>query len=568
MDGVFMDGFQMAYTVLGGLGIFFLGIKYLSESLQAVAGDLMRRVINWLTTNRILAVCVGTLVTMIVQSSSITTVMVVGMVNAGLMNLTQAIGVIFGANIGTTITGWIIAIKVGKYGLLFIAGGIFPMLFMKSDNWKAIGKILVSLGFIFIGLKFMSGAFKPLRSDPTFLTILQYFTADTYISVLGCIAIGCILTFIIQSSSAMLAITIALAFTGAITFQTAMALVLGENIGTTITAILASVGTNVTAKRAARAHATFNLIGVLFMTLIFWKYVHFIEWAIMGDANFIDAEGNKPYIAAHIAAGHSIFNVTASLLFLPFLNYLAKFVTMITPGDALKEKTSLVTLRAGSMAPALGLEQAKKEIDSMMIDLEGLLHKTQQYVALEKDNPKLLDEIIQLESQFDMQQKDATIFLCNVMESPLTAEQSSIGYGLIRASDEIESVSDYCELLSKLYCRTLQKGKHKLSVDAKKEFHDFLSEVIAYYHELNEHNKAPADNPIDLEEFIVKGHQINHHAERVRQAHMERIREGKCTALSGLTFSDMIVASKRIKNHTVNMLEALNKATPQLNEVA
>ena len=424
--------FTMAYTVLGGLGLFFLGMKFLSESLQAIAGDMIRNIINWLTTNRVLAVIVGTLVTMLVQSSSVTTVMVVGMVNAGLMQLTQAIGVIFGANIGTTITGWIIAIKVGKYGLAFIGVGILPMLFAKREKVKGAAKVLVSLGLVFYGLKTMSGAFKPLRSDPEFIEMLHYFTADNYLSVLGCVAVGCLLTMIIQSSSAMLGITIALAASGVITFQTGMALVLGENIGTTITALLASVGTNTNAKRAARAHALFNVFGVLVMTIIFWKYVEFIEWVIPGEANLIDEAGNKPNIAKHIAMGHTIFNVSASIIFLPFLGYIAKAVIWMTPEKSAFESNRLKSFALDSSAPAIEIDQAQKEVIRMMSALKEQALKARSYVNLSQDDPKLLDQISSIEDDLDIDQKDLTVFMVNAMKSPLTSEQSNKAYSTIR----------------------------------------------------------------------------------------------------------------------------------------
>ena len=257
-----MDTFKIIYTLLGGLGIFFFGMKQMSDALQQAAGDVITRVINSLTSNRILAVTVGVIVTMIVQSSSVTTVMVVGFVNAGLMQLTQAIGVILGSNIGTTITGWIISIKVGKYGLLFIGLGIFPSLFSKNNKIQNIGRVVFGVGMIFFGLQLMSGAFKPLRTNEEFLNMISYFSGNHYGSYLASILVGCLLTVIVQSSSAMLGITIALSVSGVISFSTAVALVLGENVGTTITALLASVGTSTNAKRAARAHALFNLFGV------------------------------------------------------------------------------------------------------------------------------------------------------------------------------------------------------------------------------------------------------------------------------------------------------------------
>jgi phosphate:Na+ symporter len=273
-----MEWFKLAYTLLGGLGLFFYGMTQLSESLQAIAGDVMKRAINFLTKNRFIAVFVGLVITMIIQSSSVTTVMLVGFVNAGLMNMTQACGVILGADIGTTITGWIIAIKVGKYGLLLIGIGIFPMIFSKNDFWKSFGRLCFALGLVFYGLQLMSIAFKPLRSHEGFLSILSYFSADTLPSVLGCVLVGGFVTAVIQSSSATLGIPIAMAITGVIPFQTAAALVLGENIGTTITAYLASLTGNTNAKRTAYAHIMFKVVGVCIIVLIFYPYIKFVDW--------------------------------------------------------------------------------------------------------------------------------------------------------------------------------------------------------------------------------------------------------------------------------------------------
>ncbi|MBU0504956.1 Na/Pi cotransporter family protein [bacterium] len=559
-----MNGFQMTYTVIGGLGIFILGIKYLSESLQSMAGDLLRRTINLLTSKPIMAVLVGTFVTAIIQSSSITTVMVVGMVNAGLMNLTQAIGVIYGANIGTTITAWIIAVKVGKYGLLFLGLGAFPMMFSKNEHWKAIGKLFVALGFVFIGLKYMSDAFTPLRTDPTFLSYLQYFTADSYLSLWGCILVGCLLTCIVQSSSAMIGITIALAGTGAITFQTAMALVIGQNIGTTITANLAAIGTNTNAKRAAHAHALFNIFGAVFMSFIFWWYIGFVDMFVAGNPNMLDAMGNKPNIATHIAMGHTIFNVVITIVFMFLIKPLAKLVTWITPSNKERDKfkSKLKVLGPTPLAPALALEQAQQEIAQMLDTLKKLLLHTRDYLSLDQDDNALLDKIVQMEGHFDVQQKDVTVFLCHVMEEPLSPEQAALGYGLIRTSDEIESVSDYCSSIAKLYKKTLTKEDSQLSVEAKSDIRSLYKDVMGFYDVIR---RFFDKRDLDLvEEYQLKSRQIHIRADRTRKNHMERIRSANCPPLSGLVFSDMIVASRRITNHTVNIMDAVASTIPNI----
>ncbi len=271
---------EIIYQVCGGLGIFLLGMKNMSEGMQAVAGERLRKLIGTVTNNRILACGVGLLVTMIIQSSSVTTVMVVGLVNAGIMTLLQAIGVIMGANIGTTITGWILVINVGKYGLPLLGAAAFFYLFSKRDRVRFTAMFLMGLGMVFFGLELMKNGFSPLKEMPGFIGWFHRFQPDSYFGIWKCVLVGTILTAIIQSSSATIGITLGLADIGIIGFPTAAALILGENIGTTITALLASIGANSNARRAAYAHSFFNLLGVCWITLIFPWYVRFIEQLI------------------------------------------------------------------------------------------------------------------------------------------------------------------------------------------------------------------------------------------------------------------------------------------------
>ena len=271
---------EIIYQVCGGLGIFLLGMKNMSEGMQAVAGERLRKMIGAVTNNRLMACGVGTLVTMIIQSSSVTTVMVVGMVNAGIMTLLQAIGVILGANIGTTITGWILVIKIGKYGLPMLGIAAFFYLFSKRDTLRYLAMFVMGLGMVFFGLELMKDGFAPIKNMPGFEDLFQRFQPDSYWGLWKCVLVGAALTALVQSSSATLGITMGLAFTGAIDYATAAALVLGENVGTTITALLASLGAGTNARRAAYAHTMFNLIGVFWITLIFPWYSTLISWTI------------------------------------------------------------------------------------------------------------------------------------------------------------------------------------------------------------------------------------------------------------------------------------------------
>ena len=271
---------EIIFQVCGGLGIFLLGMKNMSEGMQAVAGERIRKLIGAVTNNRLLACGIGTMVTSIVQSSSVTTVMVVGMVNAGLMTLIQAIGVILGANIGTTITGWILVLKVGKYGLPMIGLAAFFYLFSKKERIRFTAMVFVGLGMVFFGLQLMKNGFAPIQDMPKFIEWFQAFQPSNYPGIIKCVLAGAVLTAIVQSSSATLGITMGLAASGMIDYPTAAALVLGENIGTTITALLASLGTSTTARRAAYAHTLFNTIGVLWITLLFPWYTELISCVI------------------------------------------------------------------------------------------------------------------------------------------------------------------------------------------------------------------------------------------------------------------------------------------------
>ncbi len=551
-----MEVFKIIYTVLGGLGIFFYGMKSMSEALQSVTGDVIKRSIATITKNRVSAVIAGTIVTILVQSSSVSTVMTIGFVNAGLMNLTQAIGVIFGANIGTTITGWIISIKVGKYGLLFIGAGIFPMLFGKSVKKRQLGRIAFGIGMIFFGLSIMSGAFKPLRSMPEFLDMISYFSAQTYGSYIASIISGCILTMIVQSSSAMLGITMALAMTGVIQFHTAAALVLGENIGTTITALLASVGGNINAKRAARAHAIFNLLGVVCIFSIFPFYIEFIEFVVPGAANAANAAGEFPNVAVHIATGHTIFNVTATLLFLPFLKKLSNFVVKITPDTEEKEVNHFVMLgEVKDMVPATALAQVRAEVDKLLDIVNRMYSLTTEYVNLKtKDEKAALEKISHYEQVADNIQKEVTVYLVKLMGTPMTETESREAQSLIKIVDEVESVTDYVEKLARYMGKISRKDL--FCAESENDFHEYYNSVKKYYEfttvELMKYST------VDVDASKKVSADLKHKADELRKEHVVRLKEGKVSPLSTLVYSDMIVALRKIRSHTENICVAQN----------
>jgi phosphate:Na+ symporter len=548
--------FETVYTFLGGLGIFFFGMKTLSESLQALSGDVIRRAIRTLTSNRFMAVGVGAFVTMLVQSSSVSTVMVVGLVNAGLMELTQAIGIIIGANIGTTVTGWIIAIKVGKYGLLLVGLGIFPLLFAKNPRLKQSGSLLLALGFVFMGLEFMSAAFKPLRSSESFLAVMQFFSAESFPTLLACVGVGAGLTIVIQSSSAMLGVTIALASTGSITFMTAAALVLGENIGTTITALLASVGANSSAKRAARAHAVFNTLAVAIMLPFFWRYIALVDWAVGGVPDLLGADGMKPNVAAHIAAVHTGFNLAATILFLPFVNPLARLVTWMTPAPAAREVPHLKYLPSVQdfEAPSLGLAMAEKELQNMADVTGRCVRVMTTYLLAEKPERKLGEKVMYYEKVTDSIQAEITVFLRSVQRARLTQDQSSLSYAIVRAADELESITDYCASVVRAYDR-LKNADETFTEEARSDLARFADAVVAYFEDIQ--SALFGRRSWDLEHF-ERGHaDLTEQANRIREAHRRRVSSNTCSPLASMSFSDIIVGLRKLKGHALNIAEAM-----------
>jgi len=308
---------QTVFALFGGLALFIYGMSQMGEGLQKAAGDRMRSILQMLTGNPLMGVLVGTLVTMIIQSSSATTVIVVGFVSAGLMTLPQAIGVIFGANIGTTITGWILTVKIDKYGLPLLGVAALFYLFSRRDRIRFTAMFFLGLGMVFFGLELMKNGFSPVKDMPQFVEWFHRFEPVNYFGVMKCVLAGALLTAIVQSSSATLGITMALAFSGIINFKTGAALVLGENIGTTITAFLASLGTTTNARRAAYAHMLFNILGVLWITTIFQPYSQGIAWFIENfqhghlpdEAVYVNNAVTYPYTQAAIAATHTGFNI-------------------------------------------------------------------------------------------------------------------------------------------------------------------------------------------------------------------------------------------------------------------
>ncbi|MCL1857176.1 MAG: Na/Pi cotransporter family protein [Kiritimatiellaeota bacterium] len=561
---------DMLMLVVGGLGIFLLGMKMMSDGLQAVAGPRLSKWVGAVTDNRVLAVLVGVGVTGIIQSSSATTVMVVGLVNGGIMTLMQAIGVIFGANIGTTVTAWIVTMNLSKYGLLMVGLSAVPYLFISKERAKNIALVFLGLGLLFAGLEFMSSGFKPLRTDEAVLAWFRAFSAADTVGVIKCICVGTILTMIIQSSSASIAIVMMLSRDGLIHFDSALALVLGGNIGTTITALLASIGTSRNARRAAYAHTLFNLLGVLWVALVF--HVFFLKAAMRTTTFFAElfphtageavSDMDFAYPAFGIAVAHSMFNIVNAILFLPAMGWFAAVVRSLVPvtaGERLAEtsKTKLIFLDRRMLAtPTLAVEHSHKEIVAMgdmnlrmMEALRPVLvsaEKCEEEIHLIQDGERMLDEAEKVVIGFVSQ-------LVAQKASHAIAEEAR---RQMRQADELESISDYMVRIVKSRNKILKTGDG-LTEEAVREVTDLHLLATAYLEKvirLLRHRDTKL-----IEECRTTNATMLRAFKDARTAYLQRVVDEKVTTAKSVIYSDILVEFRRIKDHLQNIVDTVEE---------
>lgn len=534
---------KIIFGAMGGLGIFLLGMKNMSDGIQAVAGSRLRKLINAVTNNRVLACGVGTVITCLVQSSSITTVMVVGMVNARLMNLMQAIGVILGANIGTTITGWILVLKVGKYGLPMIGISAFFFLFSKRERIRFLAGFVLGLGMIFYGLLLMKTGFAPLKELPAFVDWLARFKPETYFGVIKCCLVGAVLTAIVQSSSATLGITIGLATSGVIDYPTAAALVLGENIGTTITAYLASLGASKNAKRAAYAHMLINIVGVLWITAIFQYYIKLIVHFVGDDTT------------ACIAATHTGFNVVNMLVFMPFIPLLSKLLYKLIPMAKIKEKPHLTYLDVRMLeTPTIGIEQSRREILQMADINKQMFKSLKEFITSASPDKKKIDKTFNHENVLDIIQKEISEFLSQLISSQTSHKVALEAKEQLRMADEYESISDYIISILKLNLKMRESDMEFTDAGLKEilDLHDQTSKYVAYVSK-----GVELKNKDILSEAATRGEALTYLVKKYRTNHLERMSAGAILPLKSLIFNDMLSSYRKIKDHALNIAETL-----------
>jgi phosphate:Na+ symporter len=557
--------FTMLAAVVGGLGIFMLGMKYMSEGMQAVAGNSLRRMISLVTTNRLLATVTGTAVTMLVQSSSVTTVIIVGLVNAGLMQVSQAIGLIMGANIGTTITGWILVFQIGAYGLPILGIAALVHLFAKRDRPRFIAMSIMGIGMVFFGLELMKNGFGPLRDMPQFVEAFAWFEADSYCGIVKAALVGCLLTVIVQSSSATLGITIGLASTGVIPFTTAAALVLGENIGTTITAVLASLGSSTNGKRAAYAHVLFNLIGATWVITLFPWYsqviaglietTYGVDPAVMRITDFSDPAVYAAIITAGIALTHTGFNVTNTLLFLPFVGPFGRLLERLIPDRGVKETPRLRALDArGVSAPVLGLEQSRGEVLQMGDSAIKMMDWIRELAFGDTWDKALAEKIFHREDVLDNIQREIVEFLTDILDVTVPHTVAEEGRQQLRIAHEYEALADRLSSILKAFdaMRTQGLVLTPQQREGLLELHDrvttFLRNVTAAYER--------RDNLSD-EDARLSNAAAAHQVKRLNDEHLQRMIDSAVPPNLSLLYIGILTDYRRVRAHTLNIHEAM-----------
>lgn len=528
------DYFQIAFISAGGLGLFLFGIQMMATGMQKAAGDRLRRILEVLTTRPVIGVLTGLLITMLIQSSGATTVMVVGFANAGLITLSQAISVIIGANIGTTVTAQIVSFKFENIVYPIIGLGALIIFFSRRRQYRYLGEAVLGMGLLFLGIITMSAGLSPLKDLGAFRSLLVHFSTFPLLGVLA----GAVFTALIQSSSAFTGVIIAMGMEGMISLPEAVPLILGSNIGTCVVAFIASAGTNVTARRTAMAHLFFNVIGtLLFLTLL----TPFTNLVLKTAAT----------VPRQVANAHTIFNVLNAVVFLLILPYFTRFVTYLVPGEEASIEIGPNYLDKRMLpTPAAALRGAKKELLRMAMIAREMIGEALD--AFIKNDLKKGAHIEQMEDLLDSLEEGINVFLSELSQNSLTEAQSKTVGHYMSAANDLERIGDHAHNIKQLA---------EFKVEDRLPFSEqAIEELSLIYEKINimleraiqafeTENKALArmvmveDDEVDLMEKVL------------RKAHIERINTKKCYPPSGVIYLDVLSNMERIADHATNIAQ-------------
>lgn len=539
------------FGFLGGLGMFLYGMNIMADGMQKTAGGKMKQFLGMLTNNRVMAVALGALITAIIQSSGATTVMVVGFVSAGVLNLTQAVGVIMGANIGTTITAWIVSMsqlgdafevmKPSFYAPLIIGIGALLMVFSKKQSRKLVGEIFVGLGLLFVGLDFMSGSISPYTDAPIFAQAFALLGGNPILGML----IGLAVTALLQSSSASVGILQTLAMNGIVTTNAAIYITLGQNIGSCVTALISSMGGSRTAKRAAAIHLCFNIIGSILFGVIGFVVFMVSPAIARSDIN-----------AVQISIFHTVFNLTNTIILFPFANQLVKLSGIVVKekaGEAevelSEEEVALKHLDERIFeSPAFALETAALEVVHMGQITLGNLNRAVK--ALEQEDWDDINEVYKTEKTINNMEKMLTEYLIKVDNLSLTEHQKLIVANLFYSVSDIERVGDHSENLAEL-AQSMAEKNYRFSDTAladMKSISDAVKDAFEYSILARQNG-----NMDDVRKVSQLEDEVDTLEEELREKHIERLSAGQCTASAGVIFLDIISNLERISDHAYNL---------------
>ena len=524
-------GQAMLFGFLGGLGLFIYGMRSMGDGLQKAAGDRMRRLLETLTRNPLLGLLVGAVVTAVIQSSSATTVMVVGFVNAGLMSLSQAVGVIMGANIGTTMTAQLIAFKLTDYALPAIGVGVAIHLFSRRKIQRDWGQVVVGFGLLFLGMDIMGNAMLPLRDLPQFANLTIMYSENSILGVLT----GFFMTALIQSSSATIGILQAMAGEGLISIQVALPILFGDNIGTCITALLSSIGASLTARRAAMLHLTIKAVGAVIFILLM-PFMVYLVGLTSSD------------VVRQIANAHTIFNLLTAAILLPFTGYVIWVVTRLLPGELEPEPLDRGPKYLDGRLlnnPSVAMAQVQKELERMADIAQELLDDS--FSTFLRNDPRKIETSLEREEILNELEREINVYLVSIAQRNLSPQQSTRLTILYNLVNDIERVGDHAENIVEL---AQYRHDHGLpfsnqAIEGLQAMHDKVAGAFSKAAE-----GMRTEDPELLKHVIEEEESIDQMEEELRQAHISRLNEGRCYPGSGVVFLDIISNYERIGDHS------------------
>ena len=557
MDYSFFDFLRL----IGSLGLFLYGMKIMSEGLQKFAGDSLRRILTAMTTNRVTGVLTGVLITALIQSSSATTVMVVSFVNAGLLTLTQSIGVIMGANIGTTVTAWLISalgfkVDIAAFSLPLLAFGI-PLLFSGKSSRKSVGEFIFGFSFLFMGLQALKANAPDLGANPEMLAFVQNYADMGFFSIILFLFIGAILTMIVQASAATMAITLIMCANGWIDYQLGVALVLGENIGTTITANLAALTGNTQARRAALAHLAFNIFGVIWVLILFYPFTNAVSWFV---TNVMRISDPSVAVSFKLAAFHMAFNISNTFVMIWFVGLIEKTVCFLIKGKKDEdEEYRLRYITGGMLSTAeLSILQARKEI-TLFAERTGRMLDMVKALFYEKNEDAFLktySRVEKYESISDRMEIEIANYLTCVAEGRLSSEGKEEIRIMLRAVSEIESIADSCNNMA----RSIKRRNEFKSIFTDEQNHN-VDQMLALtekaLHRMIEILKKSELVRDDVNPSYNIENEINNYRNQLKIHNVEDINNKKYQYQDGVYYMDIIGEAEKLGDYVLNVVQAV-----------